>query len=79
LGSIEEVFEVVAHIRSLPYLLAVFGAATSIGGAIIGVFAGKPPTWRQLFDDVAAGATVGGALGCLLVFVTYLLTNVIGA
>jgi hypothetical protein len=78
LFSIEGVFDGVLTIPPLPDLLAVFGAMTSIGGAAIGAFVGKASTWRRSFEDGALGATVGGVAGCLLVFLTYLLIEVIG-
>lgn len=76
--SIGGVLEVVATVPSLPDLLAVFGAVASIGGAAIGVFVGKASTWRRSCEDIALGATIGGVAGCLLVFLVYLLVEVIG-
>jgi hypothetical protein len=73
-----DVLEVLATIPSLPDLLSVFSAATSIGGAAIGVLAGKASTWRQSFEDIAVGATVGGVLGCMLGFLAYLLMEAAG-
>jgi hypothetical protein len=72
------VLEAIATVPSLSDLLAVSGAVTSIGGATIGVLVGKASTWRQSCEDIALGATIGGVAGCLLVFVVYLLVEVIG-
>jgi hypothetical protein len=71
------VFEAVFTIPPFPDLLAVFGAMTSIGGAAVGALVGKASTWRRLFEDSALGATIGGVAGCLLMFLTYLLVEVI--
>jgi hypothetical protein len=73
------VSEVIATIPSLPDLLAVFGAWSSVGGAAIGVLVGKASTWRRSFEDIALGATVGGVVGCVLVFSIYLFIKAIGA
>jgi hypothetical protein len=72
------VLEIVATVPSLPELLTVFGAAASIGGAAISLPVGKASTWRHSCEHVALGATVGGVAGCLLVFLVYLLVEVIG-
>jgi hypothetical protein len=72
------VLDAIARIPSLPNLIAVFGAVTSIGGAAIGALVGKASTWRQSCEDIALGATVGGVAGCLLVFLVYLLVEVVG-
>jgi CDP-diglyceride synthetase len=77
LFSIEDV-DVVATIPSLPHLLAVSGAAASIGGTAIGVLVGKASTWRKSCEDFALGATVGGVASCLLVFLVYSLVEVVG-
>jgi hypothetical protein len=70
--------DVVATVPSLPDLLAVSGAAASIGGAAIGVLVGKASTWRQSCEDFALGATIGGVASCLLVFLVYSLVEVVG-
>jgi hypothetical protein len=72
------VLEIVATVPSLPDLLAVFSAVASISGAAIGVLVGKASTWRRSFEDIALGATVGGVAGCLLVFLAYVLVEVVG-
>jgi hypothetical protein len=76
--SIGGVSDATATIPSLPDLLAVFGAVASIGGAAIGALMGKAATWRQSCEDIALGATIGGVAGCLLVFLVYLLVEVVG-
>jgi hypothetical protein len=78
------VVESVIAVPSFPDLLAVLGAAATVIGAAVGVVAGRGKargrrrTRRRLFEDLALGATIGGAGGCLLAFAIYTLTNVIG-
>lgn len=74
--SIGGVLEAVFKTPPLPDLLAVFGAAAAVGGAIVGAVVGKASTWRRLFEDSSLGATVGGTLVCMVVFLIYLLSKV---
>lgn len=63
---------------SLPDLLTVVCAIMTLGGSIAGLAIGKASTWRRAFEDIALGATVGGACGCLVVLTLYSLIKVIG-
>jgi hypothetical protein len=70
--------EVVATVPALPDLLAVVCAIMTLGGSVAGLLVGKASTWRRAFEDIALGATVGGACGCLVVLMFYSLIKVIG-
>lgn len=69
--------DAVAHVFPLPDLVDLLGSAGTALGLTFGSIAGAP-TWRQAFENLALGAAVGGALGCLTAFVAYFYIQVIG-
>jgi hypothetical protein len=68
--------DAVVRVPPLPDLLDLFGPGGTALGLTIGSFA-RACTWRQVFENVALGAAVGGAFGCLAVFVVYFCLQVL--
>jgi hypothetical protein len=68
----------VAAVSSLPDLLADIGAGVTIIGGIIGLVWGGASKTRQLLEDIALGAAIGGFLGCLISFLVYVFAKIAG-
>jgi hypothetical protein len=62
---------------TLPDVLAVMGSAGSVVGGGVGLVVDSA-TLRQTFENLALGAAAGGACGCFVAFLAYLVIRMLG-
>jgi hypothetical protein len=65
------------NVSTLPDVLAILGSAGSVVGGGVGLAVGHA-SLRQILENLALGAAVGGVCGCFAAFLAYVVIRILG-